>query len=136
MNRSTFAVQFLLLTVVVFLTGCATSAQHNIQADYVKESIWKHMKDTKNNTITIKHPDTQKNVTLTFDHVHDRVKKTQAGRYLVSTNFRGPDGTVYDLDFYVDEQNGSYRVEDTVLHKIGEKNYLSEEERNRLNRTP
>jgi len=66
-------------------------------------------------------------LTLAFDHAHDRVHATEGGRQVVCVDFKSADGTVYDVDFYVDRAGttDTLVVEDTVIHKVSGKNALS-----------
>ncbi len=58
---------------------------------------------------------------LTYDYLHDGVKKK--GQYYVScADFKDQFGRTLDLDYFVIEADGSYRVTQGLLHKIdGEK---------------
>lgn len=51
-------------------------------------------------------------------------------------DFRAADGTVYDVDYYVKRENGSYRVGDIVMHKAGAEDVLASDERARLDAEP
>ncbi len=75
-------------------------------------------------------------LTLAFDHVHDAVKATEGGRHVVCVDFKSPDATVYDVDFYVDraEATDTLLVEDAVIHKVSGKNVLSDARRAELDR--
>ncbi len=75
-------------------------------------------------------------LTLAFDYVHDGVKATEGGRQVVCVDFKSADGTVYDVDFYVDRSEGSdaLLVKDTVIHKVSGKNVLSDARRAELDR--
>ncbi len=44
----------------------------------------------------------------------------------------GPDGTAYDVDYYVARGAEEFRVEDVVLHKAGEATVLADSTRARL----
>ena len=56
-----------------------------------------------------------KGVAATFDYLHDGVMEVE-GSYVSCADFKhGED--VYDIDFYVKEENGTYSVVKVVLHK-------------------
>lgn len=73
-------------------------------------------------------------LTLAFDHVHDGVKETSGGRQVVCVDFKSADGTLYDVDFYVDraEASGELQVEDALIHKVNGKNVLPDARRAEL----
>ncbi|MDX1623861.1 MAG: hypothetical protein R3199_07750 [Gemmatimonadota bacterium] len=85
-----------------------------------------------NDTIPLAHPETGDRVELAFDSVHEEVVATPGGRYRACVDFVGPDDQVWDIDFYVDETDGEYAVEDELIHKIGGENVIPEGARRRL----
>lgn len=44
---------------------------------------------------------------LIFDYVVVQVKNTKGKRYFACAYFKGHNGTAFDIDFYVDDENGS-----------------------------
>jgi len=86
------------------------------------------------NQMTFDDPQGEGQLTLVYDHVHESVKDTPGGRQVVCIDFESADGTVYDVDFYVDRAAGTEDlvVEDTVVHKVGKRNVLSEARRAEL----
>lgn len=85
-----------------------------------------------NDTIPLAHPESGERVDLAFDSVHEDVVATPGGRYRACVDFVGPDDQVWDIDFYVDETDGEYAVEDELIHKIGGENVIPEGARRRL----
>ncbi len=69
---------------------------------------------------------------LTFDYVHEGVEETPGGRYVACVDFRGADGTIYDVDYYVDREDGRLRVQELVVHKVGEEDVIPDSTRARL----
>lgn len=120
-----------LAALMILLTGCGAPSGE-VPADAIKSTIKTHITETRDGTITVDHPKTGEPRELSFDYVHDRVRSTQGGRYFACADFKGVDGTVYDIDFYVDDDADTFQVEETVLHKIGEKNFVSEKQRREL----
>lgn len=73
---------------------------------------------------------------LRFDHVHEDVEVTGGVRYTACVDFRDAQGTVYDVDYYVDREDDRFAVEDVVMHKAGEVDVLPPGERARLDSLP
>ena len=66
-------------------------------------------------------PRTGKPLVLTFDHVHQGVKP-HGDAYLACVDFRGPAGSLYDVDVVVDVSKEEPEVTEVFLHKVdGEK---------------
>lgn len=85
-------------------------------------------------SITVTDPTTGEKVRLAYDHVHENVKTSEGGRRFVCVDFRGPDGTVHDVDYYLDVEDGDPAVEDRILHKVGDENVVPDSIRRRLDR--
>lgn len=69
---------------------------------------------------------------MTFDHVHEGVDETPGGRYVACVDFRGADGTIYDVDYYVAREGDVFRIEDVVLHEVAGENVIPDSTRARL----
>ncbi|NOQ94329.1 MAG: hypothetical protein GQ547_06810 [Methylophaga sp.] len=66
---------------------------------------------------------TGEKVTLEFVGVHQPVRRLKEdGRYFACTDFRkhGSDNEYYDIDFWLNEDDGSIRVGDVRVHKVPE----------------
>jgi len=55
-------------------------------------------------------------MSLTFDHVHQGVNKVN-GEYVACVDFQR-EGQTYDVDFFVQPQDGEWEVTRLRLHKI------------------
>ena len=55
---------------------------------------------------------------LKLDKLHDGIVK-KADYYVSCADFHDADGTYYDLDFLVVEEEGSFRALQGVVHKVG-----------------
>jgi hypothetical protein len=101
----------------------------------VREAAAEHVQ-ASGGEMTFDEPNGRGRVTLAFDHVHDGVKATEGERQVVCVDFKSADGTVYDVDFYVDraEASGELLVEDAVIHKVSGKNLLPDARRAELDR--
>lgn len=88
---------------------------------------------SQNDELRLTDPRTEEAVTLAFDHVHEEVVPTEGGRFHACVDYTGPDGAVWDIDYYVDEAGeGEYRIEDIVIHSIDGESVLPEGARDRL----
>lgn len=85
--------------------------------------------------MTFEDPRGEGRLELAFDHVHEGVHGTEGGRQFVCVDFKDEAGTLYDVDFYLDERGGitaGLVVEDTVVHKVDGENVLSPGRREEL----
>ena len=101
----------------------------------VREAAEEHVR-ASGGEMTFDDPSSDGQLTLAFDYVHDGVKATEGGRQVVCVDFKSADGTVYDVDFYVDrsESSDALLVQDTVIHKVSGKNVLPDARRVELDR--
>ena len=68
--------------------------------------------------MTFDDPTGEGRLTLAFDHVHDGVHATEGGRQVVCVDFKSADGTVYDVDFYVDRAGSTDTLVDSSINPI------------------
>ena len=62
---------------------------------------------------------TEKDLKLKLDKVHkDRLSKVDDGLYFACSDFKGTDGKIYDLDFFIKETDSGLEVTQQTLHKI------------------
>lgn len=127
-----FASHFLGVIAISALLAACGSGGADVSAEQVRATIAEDI-HAQNDVITLTDPRTDAPLQLAFDHVHEGVEETEGGRYFACVDFRTADGTVYDVDYYVDGEGGSYEVEDVVLHEVDGENLISDEERARLN---
>ena len=83
--------------------------------DYILEN-----KDEDGN-ITVKDDKTGEDLKLQFVEMHRPVRRLKGeGKFFACTDFRKPGSTdeYYDLDFWVDEKDGSLKVGDVKVHKV------------------
>jgi len=99
----------------------------------VRQAAESHVREA-GHRMTFDDPQGEGQLTLVYDHVHEGVKDTPGGRQVVCVDFESADGTVYDVDFYVDRAADTEElvVEDAVVHKVGERNVLPEARRAEL----
>ncbi len=123
------------LAILATLLAAHAGAADDATPEAVREAAAKHVQ-ASGGTMTFDDPSGDGRLTLAFDHVHDGVKSTEGGRQVVCVDFKSADGTVYDVDFYVDRTgaSGDLVVEDAVIHKVGGKSVLPDSRRSELDR--
>ncbi len=90
----------------------------------------------QHDSITVTDPTTAVPVPLAFDHLHDKVDTTRAGRYVACVDFRSAAGPVYDVDYYVGRKAGTLVVQDVVVHQVGGRTVIPCSTRGRLDAAP
>ena len=122
----------LAVSLVFLSVGCAAD---DLAPKAVREVAEEHVR-ASGGEMSFDNPSGDGQLTLAFDHVHDGVKATEGGRQVVCVDFKSANGTVYDVDFYVDraEATDTLLVEDAVIHKVSGKNVLSDARRAELDR--
>lgn len=122
-------------TIATLWVGCSGSIADGAPPEAVRSAAEQHVGEA-GGEMTFDDPTGDGRLTLAFDHVHDGVHATEGGRQVVCVDFKSADGTVYDVDFYVDRAGttDTLVVEDTVIHKVSGKNALSDARRGELNR--
>ncbi|MBI4539399.1 MAG: hypothetical protein HY704_07820 [Gemmatimonadetes bacterium] len=131
MHRSISMLTVAALGVMVMACG---SPEQQATAEAVRAAITAHIR-ANDDQLTVNDPRTGQPLILAFDYVHDGVEGTAGGRQVACVDYRAPDGTVFDIDYYVDPREG-YQVEDVVVHLAGDEEVLSAQERERLNAAP
>ena len=119
------------LVAAVSIVAASCGAADPDEAGAVRAAITDAI-TSQQNTVTVTDPRTNSPIQLKFDHVHEGVETTPGGRQVACVDFRAGDGTVYDVDYYMKRENGSYGVGDVVMHKAGAEDVLPSDERARL----
>ena len=126
---------WLIAGIATLSAGCTGDAADGAAPEAVRNAAEEHVREAGGEMV-FDDPAGDARLTLVFDHVHDGVKATEGGRQVVCVDFKSPDGTVYDVDFYVDraEATDTLLVEDAVIHKVSGKNVLPDSRRAELDR--
>lgn len=128
-------VRYASLSILVPLAlACAGDGGQSVDAETaeaVRQRIQSRL-EARGDTLKLARPGTQDTVALAFDHVHEDIRATAGGRFAACVDFEGPDGEIWDLDYYVDDESGGLEVEDVVIHKIGDETVLPEGARRNL----
>ncbi len=116
-----------------FVIACAgdESGEGNVPAAEVRDAIAAKI-HAENDSVSFADPRSGTQIQLAFDHIHESVEKTPGGRYVACVDFRSAEGTVYDVDYYIDREGGGLHVESLVVHKVGGESVIADSTRARL----
>ena len=128
--RHRLALTPVLFLVLAVICACSSAAD-GVPAEDVRLAIQRGIEE-QGNAVALVDPRSDEPVQLVFDYVHEGVNPTPGGRYVACVDFRSPDGTVYDVDYYVAREGPEFRVEDFVIHEIAGNAVIDEEIRQRL----
>jgi hypothetical protein len=129
----TISAALALVALFVLLSGCG--GERDVPADAVRAAIADTI-HARGDTLVLADSRSGKPLVVRFDHVHETVDPTPGGRYVACVDYMGPDGTVYDVDYYLGDREGTFQLEDVVLHKVDDENVIPEAERARLDSQP
>ena len=114
------------------LTGCGEQKEEGVAKEKLAGVIESYVKkeEAGRGFCTFTHPDTKQVLKLNLDRIHkDRLSKTAPNTYFACADFKGSDGKMYDLDFWVKGTPGNLQVTETHLHKVdGKERYTWKEE--------
>lgn len=120
------------VSCILVLAACGAEDGTMVPADDVRSKIESTI-HAQGDSLALEDPRTGEPVILRFDHVHEEVEATAGGRWVACVDYVDPDGTVWDIDYYVDDTAaGEYRIEDIVIHAIGDETVLPDDARARL----
>ena len=130
---TTLAITVATVSMAAFSLACQ-DASTTVGPEAVRRAAEAHVQ-AAGGRMSFDDPRGEGRLELAFDHVHEGVHETEGGRQVVCVDFEGEAGTVYDIDFYVDERGGATAglvVEDAVVHKVDGKNTLPDSRREEL----
>ena len=123
MFRSGQRFQTAFFVTVLLLSPAPTFADEGAKvpeetAAQVRQAIESHVKKdiALKDSFLLIDPHTGKPMSLTFDHVHQGVKKVN-GEYVACVDFQR-EGQMYDVDFFVRQQDGEWEVSRLHVHKV------------------
>ncbi len=117
-------------TATLWSAACRSRADQAAAPD-VKATITAAIQ-SQGDSLTVTDPASGQPITLAFDHVHESVAATPGGRHVACVDFRGADGRMFDVDYYVGQRDGKPEVQDYVLHKVGGRQVIADSTRARL----
>jgi len=95
-------------------------AAHNFTASEIKAAMNAHIAMREDKGIfMIKDEKTGEELSLKFVKIHDPVRKIEGKGYFACTDFEvvGQAGKLYDLDFWLNPENGTLKVTEEKIHK-------------------
>ena len=138
MNLPKLSVLFVLILLANFTS--ADSSHGNIDeeinsfltkkyyAEDIKDALMKHINANvdSNNIFSLKDDKTGEILYLEFVKIHDPVRVINDNTYFACTDFRvaGEPKKIYDVDFWLNPENGELEVYDTKIHKEPKKSLL------------
>lgn len=106
-----------------------------ISTEEVRRRVANHV-GSSGDFIIVTDPATRKQLRVSFVRVHEEVETTPGGRRSVCVDFRGSDGTVYVVEYWLGASRGRVAVEDRLLHRVGEVHVAEDSVLERLNAAP
>jgi len=103
----------LLMIGILFLVGCTqtvTDEVDNVGVQAAMDSFVQARLAESDGVYAVGDVDTE------FDYLHDGVSEKD-GLFVSCADFKSGD-SVYDVDYYVKEENGQYEVVKEVFHKL------------------
>ena len=126
-NQTLFIQQLSTILTVIFLLGSLSQAseqqtsQNIFYAEDIKEAMTRHLAETvsKAGIFDIYDEITEEDLELVFLQIHDPVRQIGEDVYFACTDFKvkNSEEKVYDIDFWLKEENGHLKVFQTKIHK-------------------
>ena len=94
------------------------------KVESVRQAVEKLIKEEVDavGSFEVDHPETGDLLSLSLESVHQDVKQTDEGEYLVKADFKDKAGAAYSVDVYVEElEGGEYELADAMVESIGGK---------------
>ena len=117
-----------MLTVLIAMTLMMGLSIHAADDPSIEGATRKGIQKAMNDHIQANKVDTKyviydavanKLLKLDYDYLHDGIIK-KGGFYVSCADFNDNTGTTYDIDILAVEQNGTFKVVDTIVHKVGD----------------
>ena len=126
-NHTLVITQVTTVLMTIFLSGSLLQAseEQNRQAVFyaedIKEAMSKHLAETitQEGIFDIYDEITKEDLELVFSQIHDPVRQIGEDVYFACTDFKvkNNEEKVYDIDFWLREENGYLKVFQTKIHK-------------------
>ena len=105
-----------------------TQTQTHFYAEDIKEAMHLHLREVldQEGLFHIQDDVTDESLTLTFSQIHDPVRQIGDDIYFACTDFNISDQSekIYDIDFWLRENQGQLKVFRTKIHKEPRKSLL------------
>ena len=126
-NHTLVITQLTTVLMTIFLSGSLLqaseeqSSQTTFYAEDIKEAMSRHLVETVNQEgiFDIYDEITEEDLELVFLQIHDPVRQIGEDVYFACTDFKvkNNEEKVYDIDFWLREENGYLKVFQTKIHK-------------------
>ena len=126
-NQTLFITQLKTVLMTIFLSGSLLQASEEqsrqiiFYAEDIKEAMSRHLVETVNQEgiFDIYDEITEEDLELVFLQIHDPVRQIGEDVYFACTDFKvkNNEEKVYDIDFWLREENGYLKVFQTKIHK-------------------
>ena len=126
-NHTLVITQLTTVLMTIFLSGSLLqaseeqSSQTIFYAEDIKEAMSRHLLETVNQEgiFDIYDEITEEDLELVFLQIHDPVRQIGEDVYFACTDFKvkNNEEKVYDIDFWLREENGYLKVFQTKIHK-------------------
>ena len=126
-NQNLIIAQLTTVLMTIFLSGSLLqaseeqSSQTIFYAEDIKEAMRRHLVETVNQEgiFDIYDEITEEDLELVFLQIHDPVRQIGEDVYFACTDFKvkNNEEKVYDIDFWLREENGYLKVFQTKIHK-------------------
>ena len=126
-NQTLFVTKLTTVLVTIVLSGSLLQASEEqtsqtlFYAEDIKEAMNKHLAETVNHEgiFDIHDELTKEDLELVFLQIHDPVRQIGEDTYFACTDFKvkNNEEKVYDIDFWLREENGYLKVFQTKIHK-------------------
>ena len=126
-NQTLVITQLTTVLMTIFLSGSLLQASEEqtsetiFYAEDIKEAMNRHLVETVNQEgiFDIYDEITEEDLELVFLQIHDPVRQIGEDTYFACTDFKvkNNEEKVYDIDFWLREENGYLKVFQTKIHK-------------------
>lgn len=126
-NQTLVITQLTTVLMTIFLSGSLLQASEEqtsetiFYAEDIKEAMNRHLVETVNQEgiFDIYDEITEEDLELVFLQIHDPVRQIGEDVYFACTDFKvkNNEEKVYDIDFWLREENGYLKVFQTKIHK-------------------
>ena len=126
-NHTLVITQLTTVLMTIFLSGSLLQASEEqtsetiFYAEDIKEAMNRHLVETVNQEgiFDIYDEITEEDLELVFLQIHDPVRQIGEDVYFACTDFKvkNNEEKVYDIDFWLREENGYLKVFQTKIHK-------------------
>ena len=126
-NQTLIIAQLTTVLIIFFLSGSLLQASEEqtsqtvFYVEDIKEAMSKHLAETvsRGGIFDIYDEITEEDLELVFLQIHDPVRQIGEDVYFACTDFKvkNNEEKVYDIDFWLREENGYLKVFQTKIHK-------------------